>query len=58
MVLMMRQPPAMVPPAMAKMAAEDDQLGDVVGLHQAAGDEAVAMMPMPFWASLVPWPRL
>src|SRR5512143_2977173 len=58
MVLTMRQPPESVPKAMAAWAARTTQSGMVKVLIQPAAKIRLAMIPMVFWASLPPWPRL
>jgi hypothetical protein len=55
----MRQPPNMVPSAIAAWQIRITQ----IGISESAGRRWVAisrptMMPMVFWASLPPWPRL
>ena len=58
MVRMIRQPPAYVPMAMANaQAAMTQNCGPEPGLWVPAEIRTRVMMPMVFWASLVPWAR-
>ncbi len=59
-VFTMRQPPVSVPSAMAVCALRTTQIG-TSSFGRQRGLPAIRsakMMPMVFWASLAPWPRL
>src|SRR5579859_5325616 len=58
MVLMMRQPPAIVPPAMARQQQTITQSGTANDFSRPPETSAVVISPMPFCESFVPWPRL
>jgi len=57
-VLTIRQPPSSVPIAMAKCEIRMTQSGTSNSSSLPAATSRPVMMPMVFWASLPPWPRL
>ena len=60
MVLTMRQPPNIVPRAIAVLAGQDDPERQRIGLWpivEPAAISSIQMMPMVFCASLPPWPE-
>src|SRR5579883_3158057 len=58
MVLMIRQPPAIVPPAIARWQQMITQKGTEKVFRSPPATRTVVMMPIPFCESLVPCPRL